>query len=174
MDPVTEPFSNRPIALAELPRYEEVAFLKPSPRYYYVVALGTLSGMSIAGVIGAFALYTSEQLQHWALALLAWFGLLAFLLIWNYAGFKRKGFAFREHDVMYRRGVLATVTTIIPYSRIQHVALKEGIYSRILGLAQIGIFTAGGGSSDIEIPGIGKIQAEEMKQFVLGKIQQRQ
>lgn len=174
MDPVTESFSNRPIALSELPRYEEVGFLKPSPRYYYVVALGTFSGMSITGLIAAFALYTAEQTEYWVLALLIWLGLLLFLLVWSYVGFKRKGFAFREHDVMYRRGVLATITTIIPYSRIQHVALKEGVFSRVLGLAQIGIFTAGGGSSDIEIPGIEKTRAEEMKQFVLEKIQQRQ
>jgi len=174
MDSVNEPFSNRTIALSELPRYETVAFLKPSPRYYYVVGLGTLSGMGVVGLIGGFSLYVTQQTQYWKPALLAWAGLLAFLLVWNYIGFKRKGFAFREHDVMYRRGVLATITTIIPYNRIQHVALKEGVFSRLLGLAQIGIFTAGGGSSDIEIPGIEKERAEEMKQLVLERIQRLQ
>ncbi len=174
MDSLNEPFSNRTITLSELPRYETVAFLKPSPRYYYVVALGTVSGMCVTGLIAGFALYVTQHTEFWKPAFLAWVGLLIFLLVWNYIGFKRKGFAFREHDVMYRRGVLATVTTIIPYNRIQHVALKEGVFSRLLGLAQIGIFTAGGGSSDIEIPGIEKNRAEEMKQLVLEKIQRRQ
>lgn len=174
MDSVNEPFSNRTITLSELPRYESVAFLKPSPRYFYVVALGTLSGMGVVGLIGGFSLYVTQQTEYWKPILLAWVGLVAFLLVWNYIGFKRKGFAFREHDVMYRRGVLAAITTIIPYNRIQHVALKEGVFSRLLGLAQIGIFTAGGGSSDIEIPGIEKERAEEMKQLVLERIQQLQ
>jgi len=38
-------------------------------------------------------------------------------------------------------------------------------------LAKIEIFTAGGDSSDIEIPGIEKQQAENIKQLLMGKIQ---
>jgi membrane protein YdbS with pleckstrin-like domain len=53
--------------------------------------------------------------------------------------------------VLYKYGILATKTIIIPYNRVQHVALHEGFVSRYLGLAKIEIFTAGGSSSDIEI-----------------------
>src|SRR5690606_6666041 len=58
--------------------------------------------------------------------------------------FKNRGFAFRNHDVIYKSGVLATKMTIIPYNRIQHAALHEGILSRKFGLAAIEVFTAGG------------------------------
>jgi hypothetical protein len=40
-------------------------------------------------------------------------------------------------------------------------------------LAKVEIFTAGGGTSDIEIPGIEKEQAEKIKQLLMGKIQQQ-
>jgi membrane protein YdbS with pleckstrin-like domain len=40
-------------------------------------------------------------------------------------------------------------------------------------LAKVEIFTAGGSSSDIEIPGIEKEHAEKIKQLVMGKIQQQ-
>jgi membrane protein YdbS with pleckstrin-like domain len=36
--------------------------------------------------------------------------------------------AFREHDVLYKYGILATKTIIIPYNRVQHVALHEGCF----------------------------------------------
>jgi hypothetical protein len=62
---------------------------------------------------------------------------------------------------------------VIPYNRIQHVALHEGIISRYFGLAKVEIFTAGGSSSDLEIPGIAKAEAEDIKQLLMGKIQKQ-
>ena len=93
------------------------------------------------------------------------------ILFFSRLAFVKKGFAFRTHDVLFRHGVIATNTIVIPYNRIQHVALHEGIVSRFFGLAKIEIFTAGGDSSDIEIPGIEKQQAENIKQLLMGKIQ---
>ena len=87
--------------------------------------------------------------------------------------FKKKGFAFRTHDVLFRHGIIATNTIIIPYNRVQHVALHEGFISRYFGLAKIEVFTAGGSASDIEIPGIKKEQAENIKQLLMGKIQKQ-
>ena len=40
-------------------------------------------------------------------------------------------------------------------------------------MAKIEIFTAGGSSSDIQIPGIEKEQAENIKQLLMGKIQKQ-
>ena len=99
--------------------------------------------------------------------------LFALIIGFSILGFRKKEFAFREHDVLFRHGVIALNTTIIPYNRIQHVALHEGMISRYFGLAKIQIFTAGGSSSDLEIPGIEKEQAENIKQLVMGKIQKQ-
>ena len=95
------------------------------------------------------------------------------LVVFSVVGFKKKGFAFREHDVLFRHGIIATNTIVIPYNRVQHVALHEGLISRYFGLTKIEIFTAGGSSSDIEIPGIEKEQAENIKQLLMGKIQKQ-
>ena len=62
---------------------------------------------------------------------------------------------------------------VIPYNRVQHVALHEGLIARFFGLAKVEIFTAGGVSSDIEIPGIAKEEAENIKQLLMGKIQKQ-
>ena len=84
--------------------------------------------------------------------------------------FLKKGYDFRNHDVVFRQGIIATNTMVIPYNRIQHIALHEGILARKFGLAAIEIFTAGGDASDITIPGIKKQQAESIKQLLMGKI----
>ena len=102
-----------------------------------------------------------------------------FLLIVNVSfllyriSFKKKAYAFRNHDVIYRSGLIATNTMVIPYNRVQHVALHEGFLSRYFGLAKVEIFTAGGSASDIEIPGIAKEEAENIKQLLMGKIQKQ-
>ena len=110
------------------------------------------------------------------IALIVGFSILLFsvlLIVFSIIGFKKKGFAFREHDVLFRYGIIATNTIVIPYNRVQHLALHEGFVSRYFGLAKIEIFTAGGSSSDIEIPGIEKEKAENIKQLLMGKIQKQ-
>ena len=98
---------------------------------------------------------------------------IALIFFFSLLSYRKKGFAFRNHDVLYRSGIIATSTMVIPYNRIQHVALHEGLVSRYYGLAKIEIFTAGGNASDIEIPGIEKAQAEDIKQLLMGKIQKQ-
>ena len=134
--------------------------------------------IQIAILFGLFAAaYTIAVASVKQLAKLQWqfyCGILVVLLLvlwFSRMGYNKKGFAFRQHDVLFRHGIIATYTIVIPYNRIQHVALHEGIISRFFGLAKIEIFTAGGNSGDIEIPGIEKEQAENIKQLLMGKIQ---
>ena len=68
-----------------------------------------------------------------------------------------------EHDAIYKSGLISETTTIIPFNRVQHVALHQGFISRKLGLASIELFTAGGSSSDLEIPGLLLADAQIIK-----------
>lgn len=169
-----ENFTNSTIDINQLPRFEEVEFQKLQPNYGKVIFINLIIVFTIlAG--GATVLHflvekiSNEMLYIW-IALAVLFGLVLFF---SRLSFLKKGFAFREHDVLFRSGIIATNTIIIPYNRVQHVALHEGWLSRYFGLAKVEIFTAGGSSSDIEIPGIEKEQAEKIKQLVMGKIQQK-
>lgn len=92
-------------------------------------------------------------------------------LFWiNRMAFKKRGFAIREKDLLYRSGVLATTTIIVPFNRIQHIAVNEGVFSRMYGLAALEIYTAGGSSSDLTISGIEKEKAISIKEFLMNNI----
>jgi membrane protein YdbS with pleckstrin-like domain len=54
------------------------------------------------------------------------------VLLLSRISFNKKGFAFRTHDVLFKHGILATNIIVIPYNRVQHVALHEGFISGIL------------------------------------------
>ena len=169
-----EPFTNNTIDINQLPRFETVAFQKLQPAYWKVVLINQIIGFLILAIAIGVGTYLIEELSSAVPYIWAGFAsvLISTILISRIA-FIKKGFAFREHDVLFKNGIIATNTIIIPYNRVQHVALHEGWLSRYFGLAKVEIFTAGGSSSDIEIPGIEKEQAEKIKQLLMGKIQQQ-
>ncbi len=169
-----ENFTNETIDTKQLPRFEEVELSSLHPKYWNVVVLNTSVFFVLLALVLTFVLYKVEQLNSLIPYILIGFGIvLLFVFYLTRIGFKKKGFAFRNHDVIYRSGIIATNTMVIPYNRVQHVALHEGFISRYFGLAKVEIFTAGGSSSDIEIPGIAKEEAENIKQLLMGKIQKQ-
>lgn len=169
-----ENFTNETIDTKQLPRYEEVQLTALHPKYWRVTLINLAIIFIILGAASSLIWYNAEELYNYGLELLIGLVIIAFVtILLNRIAFKKKAFAFRNHDVIYRSGIIATNTMVIPYNRVQHVALHEGFVSRIFGLAKVEIFTAGGNSSDLEIPGIAKEEAENIKQLLMGKIQKQ-
>jgi membrane protein YdbS with pleckstrin-like domain len=166
-----ENFTNETIDTTKLPKFEEVQFSVLHPSYWKVTLINAFFFFSILAIVLGVLLFFNQGLLVFLIEISVIFFVLLFVFILiSRIGFKKKGFAFRTHDVLYRYGVVATNTIVIPYNRVQHVALHQGFVSRFFGLAKIEVFTAGGSSSDIQIPGIEMEQAENIKQLLMGKI----
>lgn len=166
-----EHFINETIDTATLPKFEEVGLSVLQPDYKKIITFNLIIVFLILGGIAGLALYFIEESREIWLPIVIVYALVMIIsTLISFISFKNKGFAFRGHDVIYRSGAIAITTTIIPYNRVQHVALHEGILSRKFGLAAVEIFTAGGSGSDIKIPGIKKDEAEKIKQLLVGKI----
>lgn len=167
-----ENFTNETLDVSQLPRFEDVKLTPLHPHYWRVkmISLALLFGIVFAGVIIGYIAIAEFRPMALKIAVVVCAAIVPVITL-SYLGFRKKAFAFRTHDVLYKHGVLATTTVVIPYNRVQHVALHEGLLSRFFGLATVQVFTAGGSSSDIEIPGIEKLQAESIKQLLMGKIQ---
>lgn len=84
--------------------------------------------------------------------------------------FKHKGYALREKDIIYRTGYIWKNITTVPFNRIQHTEIKEGLISRFFSLQTIKFYTAGGSSSDLSIKGLSKNEAENIKEYVNGNL----
>lgn len=167
-----ENFTNETIDTTQLPKFEAVTFTKLHPSYWIItlIQIGMVFTLVNLGY-GIIVLNSAKVASHQVPIGLGIFVFFLLIVCCSRIAFNKKGFAFREHDVLFRHGIIATNTLVIPYNRIQHVAMHEGVFSRIYSLAKIEIFTAGGSASDIEIPGIEKQQAENIKQLLMGKIQ---
>lgn len=171
-----ENFTNETIDTKQLPRFEEVQLSALHPKYKKVVMLSSLLiVLAVLISLSLFIVFDEEEITNNGIIRLSLAAIIIsiFIFLIPILSYKKKAFAFREHDVIYRSGIIATNTMVIPYNRVQHVALHEGLISRYFGLAKVEIFTAGGSSSDVEIPGIAKEEAENIKQLLMGKIQKQ-
>ena len=169
-----EHFTNEVIDTMQLPRFEAVVLSKLDSKYGKVIGINILITFLFFGVgLAALLLFNSGLQDYWLQVLILYAVVISFVVLFSVVSLEKKAFAFRTHDVIFQSGVIATNTIVIPYNRVQHVALHEGFVSRFFGLAKVEIFTAGGSASDISIPGIALAQAEDIKQLLMGKIQKQ-
>ena len=80
---------------------------------------------------------------------------------------KVKTYALRDHDIAYRSGLFWRKTTLLLFSRVQHVEVTSGPLQRRFGLATLKFFTAGGSSVDLKIEGLLRDDAKKLREFIL-------
>lgn len=166
-------FKNNTIDIASLPKFEETA-LNPLQKDYFKVMLiqfGIVFGLLLIGIIALYIVSNEELIQNKIIYFgIGWLVLLVLSFLYLKISFAKKGFALREHDVIFKSGVISETTTIVTNNRVQHVALHQGMLSRYFGLASIELFTAGGSASDLKINGLLFEDAKKIKESVSLKI----
>ncbi|RZK44142.1 MAG: PH domain-containing protein [Pedobacter sp.] len=164
-------FTNEAIDIDALPQFQHVELTAPDPLYWRVILINILIfALVIGGTIGCIAFFQKDFRPlsiYFTIAFVLLFGLIFIL---HKVAFKKRGYALREKDVVYKSGVIAEKTSIVPINRIQHVALKEGMLSRIYKLATLEVHTAGGSSGNLNIAGIPIDQARAIKDALLRKL----
>jgi membrane protein YdbS with pleckstrin-like domain len=81
-----------------------------------------------------------------------------------------RGWALREHDLIYRYGIFWRKTVILPFARIQHVEAIQGPLERYFDLMRLKCFTAGGLSADLVVKGLDSASARRVRGFLLEQI----
>lgn len=111
----------------------------------------------------------------WHIAGIALTGIMVIALlllhsIWAPRRYQLTGYLACPEDVRYRTGALWRKHTAIPLNRIQHVEITQGGIERMLGLAKLIIYTAGGHGSDLAIPGLPFAHAEKLRDGLLASV----
>ena len=166
-------FENQEIDITNLPNIAEATFQKLSKNYVSVRYIGnTIFFLLLLG--GLFSIYLETSIMEEYPTL--WYGLLAFWFFWVITsfllvklGYDIRGYVLREKDVIHRKGVLFKSTTTIPFNRVQHCEISQGPIQRMFNLHTLEIFTAGGGKSDLAIPGLEGDTAQQIKEFIVKK-----
>ena len=164
-------FYNEQISAKILPSVKDITFV-PLHRSYLkieltiiaiiwaVIGLGVLAGFYFGDIEHAWIPYAAAGIIL-SLAILS--------IVLTLLGFKHKGYALRNLDIIYKQGLIWKKELIIPFNRIQHAEVNQGPLERMFDLGELNIFTAGGKSSDLSISGITKEEAMSIKHFLLNK-----
>lgn len=161
-------FTNPQIDISGLPQVDQMEMIPLEPAYKTVRYIGATVFSSILILIAfSVALFNID----WGWYVFAGFGLVFVLAVWNviYSGlaFSYMGYAVREKDISFQNGWLWKSMTTVPYNRVQHCDIKQGLLDRQFGLSRLTIYTAGGQSTDLMVPGLLPDTAEKLKTFIL-------
>lgn len=165
-----EIFQNTQIDLALLPAVRDLEWkpLQSSYRRLLLLSTALWCAIFIAGITIAIPVV---PLPTW-IPLLAYVIVIAFTLLqllFIVKGFPYKGYGLRMHDILYKSGWLYKKQIAVPFNRIQHVDIRQGVFERAFGLSKLNIYTAGGQGSDITIPGLMDEEAQRLKEYILRK-----
>lgn len=170
---MTNTFQNLSVNLAELPEVKSAEFHGIEKKYLRVSQISS-SIFFLALAIGACCIILfSDEIDKGIFEFGVSLGpIVVFWLVrLFYLGkaFPRKRYSLREKDIIYSRGLLWQTRTSIPFNRIQHAEVKQGPIERIFKLHSLKVYTAGGDSSDLVIPGLSEENASRIKEYIMGK-----
>lgn len=165
-------FENHEINIDALPKVENGTFQKLDNNYLVVSYIGRFIFFLMVGfgLIGGYLLTDISDVPEafWAMVGL-WiiWALTSFIL--TTLGYKIRGYILREKDIVHRKGVVFKTITTIPFNRVQHCEVSQGLIQRMFDLHTLQIFTAGGSNSDLSIPGLKADTAQRIKEFIINK-----
>jgi len=166
-------FTNEVINLDLLPKYENIQLSQPHRDYWKIICINLLIFFGLLGITMGILLFFVDEVKPNAKWIIPVYIILltSFFLLFR-VSFKKRGYAIRTHDVIYKSGIIAESTTIVPLNRIQHIELNEGLFSRIYQLGSLQLFTAGGQTGHIRISGIAIDEAKRIRDLLLNKLEQ--
>ncbi len=171
--PVPKPiFENTQMDVGRLPQVEDIEFIPIETRYAHVLYLSNGIFFAVLLIVLLIVLTTQIGIFHWiSLAvLLLWVLLLLGTLWFASASVACQRYALRDKDISYQHGVFFRQWITIPFNRVQHCEITRGVIDNLFGLADLKVFTAGGSSSDISIPGLSPGTAHSLKELIINKI----
>ncbi|MCI4667430.1 MAG: PH domain-containing protein [Bacteroidia bacterium] len=165
-------FENKEMEISQLPKvadlefkglhkdFLQVSILSVIVQWIIILAI-IITGLSFWGLL--------FNLKVFLASLGGWLLFMGISLILRWLGFRHKAYALRERDIHYKTGLLWRSETSIPFHRIQHAEVSQGLIERVFKLSRLKVFTAGGESSDLVVPGLEPDHANSLKDYILNK-----
>jgi uncharacterized protein len=172
-----EKFTNSILLPENLPEIESKTFNLLDKKYLRILLLQNLIlFLLLSGALATFLLLTQEKPPIFitlsiSLAIVL---AVAWLFVITILGFPKKGYLVREKDVSFQKGLITYKLITVPFNRIQHVEVNQGILAKMYGLSSVKIYTAGGTASDLSIPGLPVNNAQKLKAFLSEKISEHE
>ncbi len=150
---------------------EGLTAVEPNYRWVMTIRAGMLGLVLLVGVaIADFAL--SKNLGWQQGSVLGPLALVILYLTFAIPGRRwlRLGYDLSEDRLRVARGYLWRRDTIVPFGRIQHIDVDQGMIDRGFDLATLIVHTAGTHNSTVSLPGLDETRAAEMREAIRAHI----
>ena len=166
-------FSNTQIDLQQIPKLEDLEFNPISKNYLTLLIFQRVVFLVLVGIGACFAnlfLTQSEPrlLVNSLVTVVIVIGLLNMVVA--ILGFKKRQYAIRERDIVYKKGLLVAYQTVVSFKRIQHIELQQSFVAKKWDVATLNIFTAGESGGDLKIKGLQTDTAVKINEFLSSKV----
>lgn len=161
-------FNNQILDLEDLPRFENVEG-HPVDRAYLKVLRILYVFWSIVFFLGFFILDYFIELPQLAFypILIVLIVIFSLSIVDIELGFNRRKFGIRDLDIIFQKGFFVFNQTIVPYKRIQHVEIRQGLIFKAFKLYTLKIYTAGSSAGDLSIAGLNQSDSDKLKAQIL-------
>ena len=159
-------FKNMQIDAEEIPQIETVHLkaLNPKLKTRSFINRAIFSFFLIAASISLYLFIPFEIYIYFGIFLLL---LKLIILMWPIISYPKKKYALRDHDIIYQNGVLWKSYKVLPFNRLQHIELTRSPVDRMLNLASLVFYTAGGNYGDLNIAGFENQEASKIREHIL-------
>ncbi len=166
-------FENNPILVDDLPDVSVQPFQPIEPKYIRVLRISNTLFMLIILIIFCAIVISQIGMGHWVFytGISLWFVMFILMLLFTKVSVRNKSFAIRTHDISFKKGVFFKEWTTISFNRVQHCEITKGVIDNLVGLVELKVFTAGGSSSDLAIPGLKPDLAARLKEHIMNKVE---
>jgi uncharacterized protein len=161
-----------PIA-AELDPWNSAALQPVDPAYPKVMRIGiALSWLPLMiGAVAVDALVMPEIDGPVGLVTaLVWFAALLSIVLLPARRYERLGYVLGSEDLRVARGYFFRIDTIVPFVRVQHIDVGQGVIERRYGLSHLIVHTSGTHNSTVTLPGLPAASAAEMRDAIRAHI----
>ncbi len=172
-----ENFSNSILIPENLPEIKPETFNLLDKKYRTILFIRIIIFLVIiSGAFISFLIFFDEKpaTEFIIIAISVIVIVAVYSIIITILGFPKKGYLVREKDVSFQKGLIVFKSTSVPFNRIQHVEVNQGVLAKIFKLSSVKIYTAGGNASDLSIPGLPVKVAQNLKAFLSEKISEHE
>ena len=168
MEKINQPFFNDWVDVQDLPASEEAEFIGLESEYLYV----RLSSVLIMTIIGGLTLLFVIFLTSWTwtttfIIIGVFLLLMIFWAVLVILEFRYRGYVIRSKDIAYRSGYIFRRRQYLPFRRVQHCKITEGLIERLFHFSTVIVSAAG---DDIIIHGLRPDDAEKLQHFINEKV----
>lgn len=164
---------NNQLAIEDLPSIDEIDWVEMDRNLIVrdmlrncIVGILNLVIIAVVGILFLISDSTILKLIGFA-GLCFGCGFIILLISWPHLEFPHRGYALREMDIAQKHGFVTRYLATAPFSRVQHVAVSQGVLDRMFSLATLQIYTAGGVSS---IKGFHVDNAHAIREHILERV----